>query len=383
MIVVIADDITGAAEIGGICVSYGLKTGLTTEIRDIREWVAQYDVVVIATDTRGMGVEDACACTRRIAALLNNLPDDYNLFKKTDSALRGHITAELGILLAETKYRRAQLLPQNPSKGRVVEDGVYKINGMPLSETGFAYDPEFPAVTSVVKERLCLDDDMTFCDAVDDDGVRRAVSRIGNDTLPAGAADYFKAYIEKLAADGMLQLRHDGAAAFGGLEGNTAIVVCGSTQSGDLSSLPYINKLGANVLSMTREAFYGTDVSVWEYAALEDYRHRGSIVLTIGFPPEGGADFALRLRRQMGELCALLIAESQPEELVVEGGATAFAVLGRLGWQSFAIENEIAPGVIRLRYTTERGPIYITMKPGSYPWGDTFGDGKSIGKNRV
>lgn len=373
MMIVIADDITGAAEIGGICISHGLKTGLTTDAEDVAKCVAMYDVLVIATDTRGMNAEDACACTRRIAALLSSLPQGYRLFKKTDSALRGHIIEELETLLTETKYKKVRLLPQNPSKGRVVENGVYKIDGTPLSETSFAYDPEFPAVTSVVSERLRLSDDIMFCNAADTSGVEMAVSGIDGDTLPAGAADFFMAYIKKLAADGTLQIRHDNAGLCG-LDGNTAIIVCGSTQSADLYNMPYIKKIGAHVVPMTREAFYGTDTAEWEQKALKDYQQHGSIVLTIGFPPEdGGAGFALRLRRQMGNLCSLLVSHGQPAELVIEGGATAFAVLDSLGWRSFAIENEIAPGVIRLRYAAPQGgSVHITMKPGSYPWGETF-----------
>ena len=371
MIIVIADDITGAAEIGGIGIRRGLRTGLTTNPQSIAAYGEDYDLLVIATDTRGMNEADACAHTRHIAATLREMPVKHRLFKKTDSALRGHITAELETLLGETGYTRALLLPHNPSKGRIVENGIYKINGIPLSETSFAYDPEFPATTSVVSERLHLKENMLFCDAASSDDVQAAISRLDDDTLAAGAADCFNAFLEAVVAD-KLDRKTDNTAAFKGLTGETAIIVCGSTQSGDLSTQPYIQRVKANVVPMTREAFYGTSVEQWQKAALADYSRQGSIVLTIGFPSEGGADFALRLRSQMAELCSSLITHKQPHELVIEGGATAFALLDHLKWQSFEIENEIAPGVIRLRYTTPQGTIHITMKPGSYPWGEAM-----------
>nr|WP_286524181.1 nucleotide-binding domain containing protein [Duncaniella freteri] len=54
---------------------------------------------------------------------------------------------------------------------------------------------------------------------------------------------------------------------------------------------------------------------------------------------------------------------------MIEGGATAYASLQRLGWDTFTITDEIAPGVIRMRAPNG---THVTMKPGSYPWGGLF-----------
>ncbi|WP_354667166.1 nucleotide-binding domain containing protein [uncultured Duncaniella sp.] len=53
----------------------------------------------------------------------------------------------------------------------------------------------------------------------------------------------------------------------------------------------------------------------------------------------------------------------------MEGGATAYASLQKLGWDTFTITDEIAPGVIRMRAPNG---THVTMKPGSYPWGGLF-----------
>ena len=58
-----------------------------------------------------------------------------------------------------------------------------------------------------------------------------------------------------------------------------------------------------------------------------------------------------------------------PNHLIIEGGATAWATLQTLGWSQFQIVNQIAPGVVQMR--AENG-TYITLKPGSYPWGELF-----------
>ena len=65
-------------------------------------------------------------------------------FVKTDSACRGHIKLSLDIL---GKGRNVVFVPQNPSMGRTVEGGIYRIGGVPISETVFAQDPEWPALT--------------------------------------------------------------------------------------------------------------------------------------------------------------------------------------------------------------------------------------------
>ena len=111
-ITVIADDITGAAEMAGIGYRYGLTTALLT---DILHPLPDVELLVIATDTRSMNQEEAVNEPRRILREWKN-EGSGRLFKKTDSALRGHISAELRAILEETDYRQVALLPQNPSR---------------------------------------------------------------------------------------------------------------------------------------------------------------------------------------------------------------------------------------------------------------------------
>ena len=54
--------------------------------------------------------------------------------------------------------------------------------------------------------------------------------------------------------------------------------------------------------------------------------------------------------------------------IILEGGATAYTVLERLGISSFDVEYEYSPGVVSLSH----GNMRIILKPGSYPWGNLF-----------
>ena len=46
------------------------------------------------------------------------------------------------------------LATANPERGRIIRDGNYYVDGVPLHQTAFASDPEYPRATSAVRELL-------------------------------------------------------------------------------------------------------------------------------------------------------------------------------------------------------------------------------------
>ena len=149
MILVIADDLSGAAELAGIAFAHGLTAEVQTEFQPRTE--AQ--VICLDTDTRRLSVEAAIAVLRKLAKRIRTARPQF-IYKKTDSALRGHITAELGVLMESTARVRTIFVPANPSRGRVIRGGDYFIDNTPLPKTEFANDPQHPATTANVAERL-------------------------------------------------------------------------------------------------------------------------------------------------------------------------------------------------------------------------------------
>jgi len=55
------------------------------------------------------------------------------------------------------------------------------------------------------------------------------------------------------------------------------------------------------------------------------------------------------------------------KELLVEGGATAAAIIKRLNINRFLPVNEFDTGVIRMKVDKNDG-LFLTLKPGSYDW---------------
>ncbi|WP_289741574.1 four-carbon acid sugar kinase family protein [uncultured Duncaniella sp.] len=356
MIAVIADDITGAAEMAGIAHRLGLRVKLTMQ----PESASDCDVLVIATDTRSMTEEEAAAGSARVAGALGAMPDVDSLFKKTDSALRGHVVAELEAILANTGYRKALYLPANPSKGRTIRDGVYYIGGKPLHETDFSFDPEFPAFSSRLIERLpmCEEKKITCADAESENDVAKAVETAADDILLAGAADMFTAFLRRKFP--ACRETSDCLCAFNLAD---SLIICGSTQSKPIDC-------GIATSYMPTEVYdEKTSADGWTARLVKDYNDSHAMIIAVRDRHRTGKHIAVYLRETMARISHALVSCHRPAELVIEGGATAFAIINRLGWNSFTITEEIAPGVIRMQ--ADNG-THVTMKPGSYPWGNLF-----------
>ena len=373
--IVIADDITGAAEIAGIAFSKGHQVSLVCGSSACCDIVAA-QTTVIATDTRSMTEAEAIAESHRIASHLS--PLTTYLFKKTDSALRGHVVAELTALMEATGYQRAVYLPANPSKGRIIKNGRYYINNVPIHETDFSFDPEFPAKTSVLRERFpdAEAKGIIMPDAESEENIRRLIAEYNDGkTLFAGAADLFSAllnvnhgdaYHGDRPSDSSLRLANHGVSPL-----YDTLILCGSTQSKSLD-------LGIPIAPMPLEIYDGNkDLSLWDTS---EYAKIHSLILTMPFTHRTGKKAAVHLRSMMAQKTKELITQHQPSHLIIEGGATAWAILQTLGWTQFKIVAQIAPGVVQMSATIachtstcgSKKRVIVTLKPGSYPWGDLF-----------
>ncbi len=350
---VIADDITGAAEIAGIAFSKGQEVSLCCAKEGValkaqptepyHRWLScpvgcasSATQVVIATDTRSLSEQEAISVTQRTTAAL---PQGQRLFKKTDSALRGHVVAELKALMDATGYRRTVYLPANPSKGRIIRGGIYYINGKPIHETDFSFDPEFPARTSSLHERFPEAEGagILMPDAESLEDIRNIIAKYDDgQTLFAGAADLFTA----LCPQGDTQHQERTTENAG-----DQLILCGSTQSklilcGSTQSKPI--DCGIPVVEMPRAVYDGEqEASAWLQAIPTDLT---SLILTIPHQHRTGKAIAVHLRSVMGEVAKGLIDRHCPQQLIIEGGATAWATLLALGWTQFDITRQIAPG---------------------------------------
>lgn len=153
-LVVLADDLTGAADTGGAFAQAGLVTAIPLG----HAAAPEVDVIALSSECRDCAecdIEDLLLSTLR-QAVANGPPTRW--YKKIDSALRGHPGIELAITMDEHQFNRTIIAPALPSEGRTTVDGQVLVHGVPLHRTslgiGFA--------TSSVQQRLRAKTSLTF-----------------------------------------------------------------------------------------------------------------------------------------------------------------------------------------------------------------------------
>ena len=374
MIAVIADDITGAAELGGI----GLRHGLSVEVNMDVNLSTKADLLVIAADTRSMGQTEAVKEMERITRQLVALQPEW-IYKKVDSVLRGHVVAEIDIQLKVLALKSALLIPANPLLGRTIQDGHYFLNGEPVHTSSFATDPEFAITSSDVLDMLQVPDRSELVPVhvikhsealagsgivvgeVQEDGDLEAWARLagltGEPVLLAGASGFFTALLRERGGQVILNRAPTPS-------GYPVLLVSGTTFANNQAFIRGLHAAGEPVSYLPAG---GVEKEISE-TIINDLMDGGKAIVAIGgVAPGDPVEAARMLRGRMAQLVSKVLAEAIVQELIIEGGATAYAILEQAGLRAFFPEEELAPGVVRMRIK-KAYPFYVTVKPGSYEW---------------
>lgn len=380
MIVVIADDLTGAGEIGGI----GLACGLKVQLQTRTPHSCDADLLVVDSDTRSCSPDAAGKQVRDIAQKIKSSNLDVELiYKKTDSVLRGPVAAELDAIMEVFDAERVLLIPANPSKGRTVSNGMYYINGVPLDETQFAHDPEYPAATCGVldlaglsgADRLYLawpgqtlfSKGISVGQAQSTDDLVRFCSSIDNGIIAAGAGEFFE---KLLVHKGFVKTPADCNKDF--IPEHKALFVCGSSTVSSRQAIRKAQDFGAKVCSMPEELFFNDAPEAvicdgWADEIGLNLSSRNAVIMAIDREPVENAGFARKLSDTMAETVSKILDKHRIPELFIEGGATACRIVDRLGFNRFEPCDLLADGVVRMK-VLNRENTFITIKPGSYRW---------------
>ena len=105
----------------------------------------------------------------------------------------------------------------------------------------------------------------------------------------------------------------------------------------------------------------------WSEDVLGALRADGRAIVAIAQPVVKDVSLARQLATHMATLTEAVLRRTAMGELVLEGGATAEAVMTRLGWKTWEVLGEYEPGVVQLHAMGEED-LLVTVKPGSYPW---------------
>ena len=404
MIAVIADDLTGAAEIAGIALRHGFRVVIDTTVHPD----ADADILVIATDSRSKTPEEAKELTHNITSSLLALNPEL-IFKKTDSLLRGHVGEELTAQMKASGKKRTLLIPANPALKRTIRDGIYYADNVPLNKSLLAdasrnkiataevlalVGEQFRKSAAVISiGEMLPDTGMIIGNTISEPDLNTWAERIDADTIPAGSGGFFDAIITTIKRKGSPIAQSNGhpLTVTNGInmEGTKKIIyVCGSAFP---QSKTYVKQAGAEgrYVSYMPEQIFSRDYSQteiidsWAADIIKGLEQHNRVIIAVDhliYTDE------LQLSAQIRFMMALVIERitqvAVVEELVVEGGATASSIIERLNYERFFPVQEIAMGVIRMK-VHESPHLFLTLKPGSYDWPSSIWNQENPYRNEI
>lgn len=377
MIAVIADDFTGAAEIGGIAVRLGWKVVINTKVAP----EPGTDVLIIATNTRSKKPEEARSIIRQTTSELMLLQPQL-IYKKIDSVLRGNVGEELLEQIAISGKKRALLVPSNPSLKRIIQDGVYYFEGAPLHRSRFSTNSRGGVRSSNVVDLIgngqSEDTDvisrgdsfthksLIIGNAVNEEDLEHWAGRLDDDTVLAGGSSFFHALLRYLGPESDVK-RHQLRL------GKRILYVCGSAFQGSRSMVANAFDSGKKVAYMPPEMFCEEAdraklITAWEETVISCLEKNGSVIIAVD---QINSVDAVKLDGSISKAISEVVQNTMQridiDELVIEGGETASVIMNKLNYNKFYPVQELSPGVIRMKIEEKAG-IHLTLKPGSYVW---------------
>ncbi|MGH3321297.1 MAG: four-carbon acid sugar kinase family protein [Streptosporangiaceae bacterium] len=382
-VVVIADDLTGAADTGATFARRGLDTVVSLD--------GSGDGQVLAVDTQGRSRsrEDAA---RRAGGAAGRHVEASVLYKKLDSTLRGAVGPELAAI-AEATGRRVVAAPAFPATGRTVRDGILFVHGVRLAEAGVWREADgvpprdipsllFRAgvpthvidVATVRGSRLRTalaevpSERVAICDAETDADLGR-IARAGATLAEpvvwagsAGLAAHLPATLGLIPRGGSRAGRAPTSGSILVVVGTPSAVAAGQVRH--LLHERQVREVAVDaeaLLDPGGRAFRGSE------EALRHALDGGDAVLTIARGAVIGTERgAVRAASSVGTLVRDRLAGLGG--FVGTGGETVRAVLDAAGIPAFKLDGEVEPGVAVGRLGVD-GEVRLVTKAGAF--GDT------------
>ena len=396
LLLILADDFTGALDTGVQFAACGIPTRVVVGDQvDLASNDAS--VLVVDTETRHLSAADAYAVVAKLTREAMSA-GVFSIYKKTDSALRGNIGAELSALLKTSGERQLPFLPAFPQIDRVTRGGVHYISGVPVTESPFGIDPFEPArVTELIQEQTDLptasfpalkegesipqQEGILVFDAGSLDDLAstgRALFREGRPRLMAGCAGFAALLPDLMKMEGRR------AVAVPKLDARL-LVVCGSVNSITLRQLDVAEQNGFARLRLTPRQ--KLDPCYWESEngrqALRDIdkmladnprciietNDEGGNQPTADYAAARGLDLeGLRvgIASSIGHMLGKLFTSPALGTLLLTGGDTLLQCMNCVGIKELEPVCEMEKGVVLARFTYRGCTRYVITKSGGF-----------------
>ena len=402
VLLIIADDFTGALDTGVQFAARGIKTRVVVGA-DAALTHQNADVLVVDTETRHLPAAQAYAAVEGLVQRAKYAGFAY-LYKKTDSALRGNVGAELAALLSASGSRQLAFLPAFPQMNRVTKNGVQYIDGVPVTESPFGVDPFEPVRHAAVTDLLAEQTDLPAASFP-------ALAADGSVPAEDGILVFDAATVDELRSTGRALLNNGGLRVLAGCAGFGAVlpellglggadvtcpaldprllVICGSVNAITLAQLDKAEQAGFTRLRLTPHQKLMPDY--WRSAdgrmTLDHIEetlaaHSYNIIETNdegGNEPTATAADALGLTREemrvriasgVGQLVGALFASPAVGTLLLTGGDTLLQCMNSVGVHELEPICEMEHGVVLARFGCGGTTRYVITKSGGFGQAD-------------
>jgi D-threonate/D-erythronate kinase len=382
-VVIVADDLTGAADTGvGFC-----RSGRSTAVTWAGQPLAAMSAQVVAIDTGSRSCDPAAAYTR-VADTVRAARDlgVATLYKKVDSTLRGNVGVEIQAALSNWYPSSIALVAAAfPRTGRTMVAGRVRVEGQAQGGADLA---ERLRAVGLSTRHLDLGTvrDGSLAAAVDagrSSGVRAFVCDSGVDADLAtiagagptlgpgvvwvgsgGLAAELPACLEPAAA------RTPPEAVPPAMAGRSVVVVVGSRSGVSRAQADRVEAAGVVRVEVPADAGAGSSAQAAVTERLARHLRSGDdVLLTLdGGGGGGGADdgaLAVRLGELVRPYAGIVGA------LVATGGDTATAVLRAWDTTALRLVGEVEPGV-PLSVSVAPHPVPVVTKAGGFGTPDTL-----------
>jgi uncharacterized protein YgbK (DUF1537 family) len=408
----IADDFTGATDLCSMLVRGGMRTVQLIGVPPADQAPPDADAVVVALKSRTAPVRQAVEDSRAALTWLQAAGARQYFFKYCstfDSTEHGNIGPVADALIDALGCGFALACPAFPTNARTVYQGYLFAGGNLLNESGMEHHPLTPMTdanlvrvlsrqtdgavglvnfATVDRGAPAIRDAMTrlkeqgrryaIVDAITDAHLLAIGEAAESHALITGGSGVALGLPKNFRRAGVLPVRDD-PAALPRLEGACA-VVAGSCSRATLAQLGYArNHLPVFELDPleTPDAASLSDAALtWAADKIGDR----PMVIAASAAPEKVALLQSRLGRdQAGALVEDAVAriaaglvERGVRRMVVAGGETSGAVVGRLGVRSLRIGGEIDPGVPWTHASGSGPELMLALKSGNFGATDFF-----------
>jgi len=405
----VADDFTGATDLASMLVRNGMRCVQVIGVPDGP--LPEADAVVVALKSRTAPVSQAVSESLAASEALLAAGARQIFFKYCstfDSTDEGNIGPVADALLKRLGAGLAIACPAFPANGRSIYQGHLFVGARLLSESGMENHPLTPmrdpdlvrvlsrqtdggvglipfavveaGAAAIRREFTRLTDSgrrYAIVDAVTDAHLHAIGEAVDGHPLVTGGSGVAMGLPENFRRAGLLPARGD-AAVLPPAEGLCA-VVAGSCSRATLGQIGFARDhapvLELDALATPDAAALAAEALGWAEGRLDAAR---PVVIAASAPPEKVAALQARLGRDaagalveeaMAAVAEELVARGV-RRLVVAGGETSGAVVGRLGVRSLRIGAEIDPGV-PWTYADPVG-IHLALKSGNFGARDFF-----------